>query len=580
MQKNCCTLAVLLLVVALTSAQMQGQRRPSLVFARNRAQAELEAANVVMSSKPETEAAVNLRNTGKLRTVENQGQCGSCALFSTTHAFQDYFLIKGCSFSKVSEQDLLDCVSGTCSTGWYPGAIWTRIQNKGATHTACKPYKTAKMACTTTCASGAAETWHAGHTAYTCTTSATTVVDWLNAHYPVQFAIDVYHNIYNFGSSSVATSQVYSGGGSSLGGHSMEIVGYGTLNGVNYWHVKNSWGSTWGNGGFFMVKRGIGNPGTYGGYCRANAATTCPSIFSEDPAEPAFKMEAVVPADPITDDAALMSSYSYPAPDGGASLENSSFPANGGPGQPVPFTDLSDPLLIEAAQFSVRVLLSTPTTEGGYGCLAALPEVTYENVTGEIMNSTDLEADPVIGSTQITMYTAQAAVVAGGAYQFIFGFTNKLPQCASSNPGGVYQATVFLTQDGYLIMDSVFPTNPPPEGSKINVAAVVGGSVAAFVVVAAIGIAFGIRYRRNRNNYKKLQETYQEVVRRVTILESGPAGAAVREAALSKLLLEGADPETRAASGEKRPSGPAVRWHDKRPSSKANLNTGITTSSV
>jgi cathepsin H len=38
--------------------------------------------------------------------------------------------------------------------------------------------------------------------------------------------------------------------------HAVLATGYGNESGKNFWNVKNSWGGSWGNQGFFKIERG------------------------------------------------------------------------------------------------------------------------------------------------------------------------------------------------------------------------------------------------------------------------------------------------------------------------------------
>ena len=49
--------------------------------------------------------------------------------------------------------------------------------------------------------------------------------------------------------------------GGELGGHAVEMIGWGVMDSVEYWVVKNSWNEQWGDGGTFKIKRGTNECG-------------------------------------------------------------------------------------------------------------------------------------------------------------------------------------------------------------------------------------------------------------------------------------------------------------------------------
>ena len=62
---------------------------------------------------------------------------------------------------------------------------------------------------------------------------------------------------------NLAQGHTYTGGIYSYSGcttntnHAVLAVGWGTQNGTNYWIIKNSWGSSWGEAGYFRIVKGV-----------------------------------------------------------------------------------------------------------------------------------------------------------------------------------------------------------------------------------------------------------------------------------------------------------------------------------
>ena len=74
---------------------------------------------------------------------------------------------------------------------------------------------------------------------------------------PVVCDIYLYPDFYEFD----AKNEIYewNGKGSKLGGHAMQIVGWGEENNKQFWLIQNSWGKNWGLDGYFKMIRGTDN---------------------------------------------------------------------------------------------------------------------------------------------------------------------------------------------------------------------------------------------------------------------------------------------------------------------------------
>ena len=61
--------------------------------------------------------------------------------------------------------------------------------------------------------------------------------------------MEVYEDFYHY------TSGIYHyAGGAAMGGHAIKIIGWGKLGFTRYWLAANSWGTNWGEEGYFRIR--------------------------------------------------------------------------------------------------------------------------------------------------------------------------------------------------------------------------------------------------------------------------------------------------------------------------------------
>lgn len=208
---------------------------------------------------------VDWRTKGAVNAIKNQGQCGSCWAFSTIAALEAAHAIAGNPLVSLSEQQLVDCSTSFgnhgCNGGWMDYAF-EYIKSKGSELESVYPYTARDGSCK--------------FNAQKVITKDTGYVDvpknnnqqLVNAVQKtvVSVAIDAYGIMsYNSG--------IFNGECGTALNHGVAAVGFGTQQGTDFWIVRNSWGTSWGEEGYFRMVRQTG-----AGKCGINMAASYPTV--------------------------------------------------------------------------------------------------------------------------------------------------------------------------------------------------------------------------------------------------------------------------------------------------------------
>lgn len=192
--------------------------------------------------------SVDWEKDGAVTAVKNQGQCGACWAFSAVGAIESLLKIKTSQLEKYSEQQLVDC--DTKSKGCQGGHFNTAFEyakQKGLCQEIAYPYKGHMSPCKEDDCTpygkidGYKEVEKENEEALKTALTAQ----------PVSVGVEASGFNFQFYKEGIITY----GCGTNLN-HAILAVGYGFDEYyVDYWRVKNSWGSTWGEAGYAKILR-------------------------------------------------------------------------------------------------------------------------------------------------------------------------------------------------------------------------------------------------------------------------------------------------------------------------------------
>ena len=234
------------------------------------------------------------RTYNKVPAVRNQGGCGSCWAFATVGAMEAAMMVQANSEAQnLSEQFLVSCnQSGwDCNGGWWAhdyhtSRLGTNQSEIGAVLEAALPYTATNGSCNVAFSHPyKLMQWnYLPYSAPTYIPSADAIKNAIYSYGPVAVAVTV-GSAFSSYKGGIFTTNI-----DSAVNHGVVLVGWGTDPTYgDYWIMRNSWGTGWGENGYMRIKVGVSRIGYKASYVTYNPP---PPPEHDD-----FNAPKIIPAD-------------------------------------------------------------------------------------------------------------------------------------------------------------------------------------------------------------------------------------------------------------------------------------------
>lgn len=231
---------------------------------------QIHASKHVYVAATDAPASYDWREHGAVSPIKDQKQCGSCWAFSTVSNVESANVVQGGNqLLSLSEQELVDCSKNDngCNGGLQSLAYDDMINgNIGLVAESDYPYKGKQGTCQ--------EDQHKSLVSINSWVAIANAMDQTQTAPASATTAQIMSAIVQYGPLAIALNatpmQFYRGGVASPRfcnprklDHAVNLVGYGTDNGKDYWIIRNSWNTVWGEKGYYRIAReeGLGKCG-------------------------------------------------------------------------------------------------------------------------------------------------------------------------------------------------------------------------------------------------------------------------------------------------------------------------------